>query len=99
MINAILTGIFNVVTKFISVLLLPINLLVTNMLPDFNNMLSYVASFFNTCLTYVGFIIDSTFISPEVISFLILFWVFKLTFPLAVYAIKLVVKWYNNLKV
>lgn len=99
MINKILIGIFKVVTKLVSVLLAPINLLITNMLPNFNTMLNYVASFFNMVSTYVGYILDSFLLYNEVISFIILFWVFKLTFPLAVSGIKLVVKWYNNLKV
>lgn len=99
MINAILTGIFKIVTKLIALLLLPINLLITNYLPNFNNMLSSVSSFFRLPIQYIGFITDSLFLSSETISFLILFWTFKLTFPLLVSAIKLVVKWYNNLKV
>lgn len=99
MINALLIGIFKVVTKLISVLLAPINLLITNMLPDFNNMLTIVGNFFSQVGTYAGYILDSFLISNEVISFLILYWVFKLTFPFLVSSIKLVVKWYDKLKV
>lgn len=99
MINAILMGIFNLVTKFISILLIPINALITSMLPNFNNMLSVVGNFFNIVGTYINYAIDSLLIDSEVVSFLILYWVFKLTFPYAVSGIKLVVKWYNNLKV
>lgn len=99
MINKILIGIFKVVTKLVSVLLAPINLLITNMLPSFNTVLSHVTSLFNLASQYANYILDSMLISNEVLSFFILFWVFKLTFPLAVSAIKLVVKWYNSLKV
>lgn len=99
MINKILIGIFKVITKLISVLLAPINLLITNMLPDFNNMLTIVGNFFSQVGTYTGYILDSFLISNEVVSFLILYWVFKLTFPFLVYSIKLIIKWYDKLKV
>lgn len=98
MINAILKGVFKIVTKFINILLSPINALIVSFLPGFNDMLSYVTQFFTTASQYVGFITDSLFIDSNVLSFLILYWTFKLTFPLAVYSIKLVVKWYNSLK-
>lgn len=99
MINAILKGIFSIVTKFISIFLIPINLLISTMLPNFSTMISYVNNFFDTALTYIGFIMDSLFISSEVISFIILFYTFKLTFPYAVSGVKVIVNWYNKLKV
>lgn len=98
MINAIVKGIFKLVTKFINILLIPINLLITNMLPGFSNMLSYVSNFFNSIFNYVGFIMNSFLIDTDVISFLILYWTFRLTFPYAVSLVKLVVKWYDKLK-
>lgn len=99
MINAILKGIFKIVTKFINLLLSPINALIVTFLPGFNNVLSYISNFFTTASQYVGYVIDSLFIDTNVISFLILYWTFKLTFPLAVYTLKLVVKWYDKLKI
>ena len=99
MINAILKGVFKIVTKFINILLSPINALIVSFLPGFNDMLSYITQFFTTASEYVGFITDSLFIDNNVLSFLILYWTFKLTFPIAVYSIKLVVKWYNSLKI
>lgn len=99
MINKILIGIFKIITKLISLLLTPINSLISSMLPDFNDMLTIVGNFFQQVGTYAGFILDSLLIYDNVISFLILYWVFKLTFPFAVSGIKLVVKWYNSLKV
>lgn len=99
MINAILTGIFKIITKLILLILSPINALITSMLPNFSNMLSSVGQFFTTGATYFGYIVDSLFLNSEVVSFLILYWTFKLTFPLAVNLIKLVIKWYDKLKV
>lgn len=99
MINAILTGIFKIITKLILLLLSPINALITSMLPNLSSMFSYINQFFTTCATYFGYIVDSLFLSNEVVSFIILYWTFKLTFPFAVYLVKLVVKWYDKLKV
>lgn len=98
MINAILKGVFKLVTKFINILLYPINALIVSFLPSFNDMLSYISDFFATSSEYIGFITDSLFIDSNVLSFLILYWTFKLTFPIAVSGIKLVVRWYNSLK-
>lgn len=99
MINKILIGIFKIITKLITVILAPINLIISSMLPNFDLMLGAVGRFFNQVGTYSGFIFNSLFLNPDVVSFVILYWIFKLTFPLAVSTIKLVVKWYNSLKV
>ena len=69
MINAILTGIFKIITKLILLLLSPINTLITNMLPSLNTMFSYVNQFFTMCATFFGYIVDSLFLSNEVVSF------------------------------
>lgn len=91
-------GVFAIVTKFIDILLTPINLLITNMLPSFDSVLTYVSNLFNSGLTHIGWIMDSLCLSGETISFLIAFWTFKLSFPLLVSSIKALIKWYNNLK-
>lgn len=99
MINAILQGIFSIVIGFINVLLSPINNLIATMLPGLNTILNYISSFFSSVTTYFGWILNATFIDSEVLSFLILYWTFKLSFPVLVASIKLVVKWYDKLKV
>lgn len=97
MINKILQGIFKLLTKAISIFLAPINALIASMLPGFNDMLTNVANGFNSAVQYVGWVIDATTLNTNVISFFILFMSFKVLFPLAVSAIKLVVKWYRAL--
>lgn len=97
MINAILKGLFKIITKFISIMLIPINLLITNMLPGFSDMLTGVSNAFNSVTQYFGWIIDATCLESNVISFFILVLSFRVLFPFAVSAIKLVVKWYRAL--
>lgn len=99
MINAILKGMFSLVINFINILLTPINTIISNMLPGLNTILSYIGSFFSMVGQYFGWLTNALLIDSEVLSFLILYWTFKLTFPLAVSTIKLVVKWYNALKI
>lgn len=97
MINAILKGLFKLITKFISILLTPINLLISNMLPGFNDMLTGVGNAFNNCTQYFGWIVDAACLESNVISFFILVLSFRVLFPFAVSAIKLIVKWYRAL--
>lgn len=99
MINSILKGIFGIITKLISILLTPINLLISNFLPDINSALVSIRQFFNIVFSGVSYCLDSFMITRTTINFLIAFWTFKLTFPLLVYIFKLIVQWYNNLKV
>lgn len=99
MINALIVGIFKIITKLISVILLPINLAIMNYLPDFNNALTSVASIFNYGGQFAGWILDSLLINSTTISFLVSVWVFKLSFPIVISTIKLIVQWYDSLKV
>lgn len=98
MINAILTGIMNLIMGFVQVLLYPIDAIINQFLPGVNNMFSYITSAFNVVGQFFGWIIDAALIHSEVISFIILVITFRLTTPILVYAIKLVVRWYNALK-
>lgn len=99
MISAILKGIFSIIMKLVNVLLMPINLIISKFLPGIDNVLTNIRAFINLIFQYVGFIMDSLCISSETISFMILVFTFMLTAPLLVSSIKLVINWYNNLKV
>lgn len=98
MINKLLMGVFKLVIGLVNVLLTPINLLITNYLPDLSNALSLIRQLFNLAFTYIGWVLDSMFISPETISLLIAVLTMRLTIPLAINAVKLAIKWYNALK-
>lgn len=98
MINAILKGIIKFITSLIGIFLLPINTLINNAFPNFANLLDTVSSFFHLVIQYFGYILDMLCIDSNTISFLILFWTFKLTIPYLVYLVKLIVQWYDKLK-
>lgn len=98
MINAILTGIMKIIMGLVSVVLYPVDALISQFLPGVNNMFSFITSAFNIVGQFFGWIIDATLINTEVVSFIILVLTFRLTVPLMVYAIKLGIRWYNTLK-
>lgn len=98
MINKLLMGVFKLVIGLVNVILTPINLLITNYLPSLSNGLALIRDLFNHAFTYVGWVLDSLFVSRETISLLIAVLTMRLTIPLAINSVKLAVKWYNALK-
>ena len=98
MINAILTGFMNLIIGLVSVLLSPIDLAIKTALPDLSSAISSVGAYFQLALQNIGFVVSMTGLSSTAISIIILYYTFKLTFPLTVSTIKLAIKWYDKLK-
>ena len=98
MINAILTGIFKLIIGLVSIILTPIDALITSALPSLDNALTAVASFFTYIGSSIGWVISLTGLSSETISLIVLYFTFKLTAPMLFYMIKLALSWYNKLK-
>lgn len=98
MINAILTGIFKLIIGLVSIILTPIDLLITNALPSLDSALTAVANFFNYIGSSIGWVISLTGLSSETLSLIVLYFTFKLTAPMLFYMIKLALSWYNKLK-
>ena len=98
MINAILKGVLSLVTSLLTIFLSPINTIINNYLPDFSEFLTKVSQFFTTFSSKIGWVLDSLFIEPETVSFLISVLIIRLTVPYLLSAIKLVVKWWRSIK-
>lgn len=98
MINALLTGIFKLIIGLVSIILSPIDALITNALPSLDNALTAVANFFNYIGSSIGWVISLTGLSSETLSLIVLYFTFKLTAPMLFYMIKLAISWYNKLK-
>ena len=98
MINALLTGIFKLIIGLVSVILSPIDLLITNALPSLDNALTGVANFFTYIGSSIGWVISLTGLSSDTLSLIVLYFTFKLTAPMLFYMIKLALSWYNKLK-
>lgn len=98
MINALLTGIFKLIIGLVSIILTPIDSLITSALPSLDNALTAVANFFNYIGSSIGWVISLTGLSSETLSLIVLYFTFKLTAPMLFYMIKLAISWYNKLK-
>lgn len=98
MINAILTGIISLVIGLVNVVLYPIDLAIQTFLPDTSSMLSAVGSLFQVICQSLGWAVSLTGLSFEALSWIIAYFIFKLTAPMIFYMIKLAIAWYNKLK-
>lgn len=98
MINALLTGIFKLIIGLVSIILSPIDLLITNALPGLSHALTAVSNFFTYIGSSIGWVISLTGLSSDTLSLIVLYFTFKLTAPMLFYMIKLALSWYNKLK-
>lgn len=98
MINKILLGIIKLMIGLVSVILTPIDNLITSALPNLSNVLDSVSSFLNIATGSIGWVISLTGLSSSVISLVVLYYGFKLSAPMLFYMIKLAIAWYNKLK-
>lgn len=98
MINALLTGIFNLIISLVGILLSKVDAVILEFLPDLSSALTAISNMFNLASNVMGFCVSLTGLSSETISLIVLFYTFKLTLPLLISTVKLAVKWYNALK-
>lgn len=98
MIGKILQGVMNLIISLVSLILLPIDALITSALPDLSNALNSISSFLNVALQSIGWVISLTGLSSNVISLIVIYYGFSLTAPLLFYMIKLALQWYDKLK-
>lgn len=99
MINALLKGIMSLVQGLVTVVLAPIDLIIEQFLPDLSSAIGAIGGLFEYCLGSVfGFVVDSTCLSTETLSLIVLFYTFKLTAPILVSAAKSSIRWYNAIK-
>lgn len=97
MIKGIIKGLMKLITKLLAVFLAPINALIGQYLPALDTALTKIAQFLNLCVSAIGWVISALGIPPIVIELIVAYYTFKLTVPILVHAVKLVVKWYRAL--
>lgn len=98
MINALITGIFNIIISLVNVVLAPIDLLIKQFLPDLSTAINAIGSMFGLVGNVLGFVVSLTGLSSTALSLIVMYYTFKLTMPVLVSAIKQAIKWYNALK-
>lgn len=98
MIAAIFNKLFELIISLVNILLSPIDLIIQAAFPSLTSVLSSINAFFSLLLSGLGYAASWTLVPPTVFQLLLLFYTFKLTVPLAISSIKLVIRWYNALK-
>lgn len=89
---------FDIAIGLIKIILLPIDNLILAVLPDLSSAFSGIGALFNLIGQSLGWCISLLGISPRVIALLVAYYTFKLTVPVQVYFVKLVLDWYYRLK-
>ena len=99
MVNAIIKGLFYVITSICGLILSPIISVISNAFPSLGNALINVTAYFTQFLTYVPLCLSLLGISREPIIFLFDYYIIKYYFYIAVRGVRAIVKLYNKLKV
>ncbi|MCI8467335.1 MAG: hypothetical protein HFI08_04025 [Bacilli bacterium] len=98
MINAILKGIMSMIVGLVSVILAPIDAIITTALPGLDSAFTAIGNMFKIASNYIGFAVSMTGLSNETLSLIVLFYTFKLTVPLMISSVKSAIKWYDKIK-
>lgn len=98
MINVFLKGFMSLIMGLVSLLLSPIDLLISQFLPDLSGAINGIGRLFAYVGNGLGFCVSLTGLSGETLSLIVLFYTFKLTVPLLVSTVKTAIRWYNAIK-
>lgn len=99
MINAIIKGIFNLITSLFSALLSPIVSVVVSLFPSVAPFFESITTFFSYCFTYVRSILSLLCISDTIIIAFFDYLIILYSIHLTVLAIRFALNVYNKLKV
>jgi len=96
--SIILNFIFNSAILLISLVLYPINALVTSLLPSLTTTFAAIDTLLETVADGIAYGVSYSLLPPLALQIIVLYYTFILTFPLAIYFIKVAIKWFNKLK-
>jgi len=96
--SAILNFIITSAILLISLVLYPINALVTTLLPSLTTTFGAVADLLSSVSDGIAFGVSFSLLCPLALQIIVLYYTFVLTFPIGVYFIKTAVKWFSRLK-
>lgn len=95
--NFIVQAICNFLISLIGFIFTPIDNLIYQALPSLANALTSVANFFSWLVQFVNWALSWLPLTADTWSFIIAVLIFRLTVPLVVDTIKLVVRWWHAL--
>ena len=99
MARRIVRGFLKVIIKLSSVLLSPLDSLIASFVPGLSSIFTSIGQFFSIISNSLGWVVSLSGLSSTAISFLVIYYTFKLSAPIAAYMIKLAIKWYNAIKI
>lgn len=98
MINKLLMGIFKIIISLVSLLLTPIDTLISQFLPGISDGLNMIANLIQQLCNVIPWVMSWLGLNSTVVGLLVGYLTFKMTVPLAVHTVKLAIKWYDKLK-
>lgn len=103
MIDTLLNGLFKVILSFVigtfNIITFPITSLILISLPfAYTDFVEPLNNLINAFINFIPFIADLTFLPAITLHLIVSYLIFKYTLKFSVWAIKLVVGWWNALK-
>lgn len=99
-ISELFYGLFDLAAGVIKIFLIPIDTVISTFLPDLSEGLNAVSDLFNNYIAGgIAWAVSLTGLSRASFVLIIAYFTFKLTVPVLFYLIKLVIHWYDRLKV
>lgn len=102
MIEDILGSLFGaflkLVTTLVQILFIPIDAFIAAALPELNDMFIKIADLFEIILLGLGWAVSATGVPSAALALLGVYYIFKLTMPLNIWALKLGIKWLHELR-
>lgn len=98
MVSKIIMGLLNIITKIVSIILLPLDSLVTALLPDLSSSISDITYYLNLPSQFMGWIFELFHVPSLALSLIIAYWVFKYAVVGATAGVKKVITLYQRFK-
>lgn len=99
MINVFINGIFKLIINLFNTITSPIILGVTSLFPALGTFFTFINTFLDYALTYVGLVLDLCFIPRSAIVFLFDYFLTCYSIYLLVITIRFVINIYNKFKI
>jgi len=98
----IVTFVFNIIISLvffvIKIVLLPIDLLIQQFIPGVSEAFTAVGDFLSLIATGLGWAISAIGVPYTAVALVATYLIFKLSFPIIMWGIKLAIKWYVAIK-
>lgn len=95
--NSLFTGLINLISGFMAIVMAPINAIISTTLPDLQNALTTMNNYFDLIGDYLSFALSYLGFYSELISIACLLISAIVMIPFLVHGLKLILRWYRVL--